>query len=351
MIGLTTWHIATLFSLYALAREGKTLFHIFSITVSKSAFVPKGSSWHEAQKIRLDLKTLRQRWVNWTFADPCGKGRDATVNFSFLTRPRRPLCSSLTGGASVTFTVSVDGFAWNICIVSVHQFEGWTICTPPVRTLIFALEHPAAWTVALGSSASNSPLAYSRGSRSSSSMSLLLALALLMFRATNSGSEHRKPLMTTHSPLIVFACFFARLCFHPARRPEGVALFWCLSMSSSWLLYSSLKKSKKNLEKSVKDNIPRLTDWRRLLSLSSRSCSTNGCTCSSIDRWFITSRSYLMAKKTPCQCFLINLLGNNTKRELELELTFFFCLRLRAVSSSLSFSSSDSVWFERWVST
>ena len=59
--------MAALFSLYALAREGNTLFHILSITVSNKAFVPKGSSWHEAQKIRQALNTLCQCWVNWAF--------------------------------------------------------------------------------------------------------------------------------------------------------------------------------------------------------------------------------------------------------------------------------------------
>ena len=112
MTKLTTWQMAALLSSYALATEGNILFHNSSITVSKRAFVPKGSSWHEAQKIRLGLNTLHQHWVKWTFADPCGKGREETVYFSFLTRPQRPLAlhSSLTWGASNTFTV--DGFNW-----------------------------------------------------------------------------------------------------------------------------------------------------------------------------------------------------------------------------------------------
>ena len=62
-----------LFSLYVLAREGNTLFHIPSITVSNKASVPKGSSRHEAQKIRQALNTLHQCWVNRAFADPVGK--------------------------------------------------------------------------------------------------------------------------------------------------------------------------------------------------------------------------------------------------------------------------------------
>ena len=94
------------FSLYVLAREGNTLFHIPSITVSNKASVPKGSSWHEAQKIRQALNTLRQCWVNQAFADPCGKGREETIYFSFLTRHHPlALCSSLTKGASNTFTI------------------------------------------------------------------------------------------------------------------------------------------------------------------------------------------------------------------------------------------------------
>ena len=91
--------------------EGIFFFHNFLITVSKRAFVPKGPSRHEAQKIRLGLNTLCQRWVNWTFADPCGKGREETVYFYFLTRPcPLALRSSLTWGASNTFTI--DRFNW-----------------------------------------------------------------------------------------------------------------------------------------------------------------------------------------------------------------------------------------------
>ena len=64
------------------------------------------------------------------------------------------------------------------------------IGTPPVQTLTFALEILMAWMISASSSASNSPPAYSRGSRSSSLTALLeLALELLMFRAVNSQSK------------------------------------------------------------------------------------------------------------------------------------------------------------------